>query len=310
MEYKDYYETLGVDKDASADEIKQAYRKLAKKYHPDLHPDDEEFAEKFKEINEAYEVLGDEEKRKKYDTFGSNYNFDGGQNFDPSDFGFGNGSYTYATTGSGNSAFYDWIFGSDSPFGDIFGGSSQQYTYGGNPGYSRSYGGRQQPSQRPRYDIALDISLEEAYKGGEKNVGVQLQGQHYDILVKWPEGIMDGKKIKVKGDKFGIPGDIYVTIHIQTKHKLDGNDIIQKLNITPGQAYFGGKEKVKTHAETIQVKIPEKVESGKRIKISGKGLKNKKQQGDLYLEIQIQNPKNLTSEQVDLYKKLYELESR
>ena len=105
MEYKDYYKILGVDEKASASEIKRAYRKLAKEYHPDLHPDDEELTNKFKDINEAYEVLGDEEKRKKYDTFGSNYDFTGGQNFDPSDFGFGsNGTYSYQTGSSGNSA--------------------------------------------------------------------------------------------------------------------------------------------------------------------------------------------------------------
>ena len=118
MKYRDYYELLGVDKKASDADIKKAYRKLAKKYHPDLHPDDKDAHEKFSEINEAYEVLSDPEKRKKYDMFGKNANFSGGQNFNPSDFGFDFGnfgrgaSYSYSTGGdSGFSDFFDTLFG-------------------------------------------------------------------------------------------------------------------------------------------------------------------------------------------------------
>ena len=139
MEYKDYYKVLGVDKKASSQEIKKAYRKLAKKYHPDLNKGDEKSQEKFKEINEAYEVLGNEDKRKKYDMFGSNYNFQGGQNFDPNAYDFGNfggfggfgknsGSYTYTTGGSGGgfsdffNAFFSGGQGSGGGFSDIFGG--------------------------------------------------------------------------------------------------------------------------------------------------------------------------------------------
>ena len=110
MEYKDYYKILGVEKDATEQKIKSQYRKLAKKYHPDLNPDDKVAQEKFKEINEAYEVLGDKEKRKRYDTFGSNYDFAGGQNFDPSQYGY---TYTSSGNGGGFSDFFDLIFGRD-----------------------------------------------------------------------------------------------------------------------------------------------------------------------------------------------------
>lgn len=135
MEYKDYYKILGVDEKASQDDIKKAYRKLAKKYHPDLHPDDEKSQDKFKEVNEAYEVIGDEEKRKQYDTFGSSQNFSNGQNFDPSQYGFGGDSYTYTSSDGGDfSDFFNMFFGgggarsssarSSSGFdiGDLFGG--------------------------------------------------------------------------------------------------------------------------------------------------------------------------------------------
>ena len=109
MEYKDYYKILGVDKDASEDDIKKQYRQMAKKYHPDLNPDNEEAQEKFKEVSEAYEVLGDEEKRSQYDNFGSSHNFSGGQNFDPSDFGFGGGGRSYSYSSSAGGDFSDFF---------------------------------------------------------------------------------------------------------------------------------------------------------------------------------------------------------
>ncbi len=303
MEYKDYYKILGVDEKASASEIKRAYRKLAKEYHPDLHPDDEELTNKFKDINEAYEVLGDEEKRKKYDTFGSNYDFTGGQNFDPSDFGFGsNGTYSYQTGSSGNSAFYDLIFGSGSPFGDIFGGSSYSGgSYGGNP-----FSSARQPS-RPRYDTSLDITLTEAYKGGEKTMSLSLNGESHEVLVKWPEGITDGKKVKLKADKFGIAGDLYVKINIKTRDKLEGADIVQQVDVLPWEAYFGGKKKVKTVAGTFNITIPEGLKSGQRIRMANKGLIDKKQRGHLYLEMMINNPKELSDDEKEIYARLYEL---
>lgn len=304
MEYKDYYKILGIDESASASDIKKAYRKLAKEYHPDLHPDDEELANKFKDINEAYEVLGDEDKRKKYDTFGSNYDFTGGQNFDPSDFGFGgNGTYTYQTGTSGNSAFYDLIFGAGSPFGDMFGSSSYSgASYGGGNPFS----GSRKPS-RPRYDTSIDISLEEAYKGGEKTIGLSLNGDHHDVLVKWPEGITDGKKVKLKADKFGIAGDLYVKISIKSKEKLDGADIIQEVDVLPWEAYFGGKKKVKTVAGTFNVTIPEGVRSGQRIRLVQKGLMDKKKRGNLYLELMVNNPSDLSDEEKEIYTRLQEI---
>ena len=138
MKYQDYYEVLGVKKDATEDEIKKAYRKLAKKYHPDLHPDDEKAHEKFSEINEAYEVLSDKDKRKKYDMFGNNYNFSQGQNFDPSQYGFSDFS-NYSYTSSGNSGggfsdFFNLIFGnrdfSNKGFGERFSGFGNTFTNG------------------------------------------------------------------------------------------------------------------------------------------------------------------------------------
>lgn len=302
MEYKDYYEILGVDKKASESEIKKAYRSLAKKYHPDLHPDDEEAANKFKEVSEAYEVLSDKEKREQYDTFGSNYNFTQGQNFDPnqygydfSDFGFGgNGgySYTYSTGGEGD-GFSDF-------FNAFFGGRNQQAS--GFSGYNR----RQSPRQQ--YQSEISISLKEAYEGGTRDLNLNINGENKQIPLKIPAGILPGKKIKIKGEKFGLAGDLLIKINvIDEKNTLKGLDIIKETPVYPWEAALGAKKVVDTLEGKIKVNIPKGIQCGKRIRVPKKGFRDmKKNQGDLYLEIQIQNPEKITEEQEELYRKLQE----
>lgn len=290
MEYKDYYKILGVDKTASFEDIKKEYRKLAKKYHPDLNNNSQEAAEKLKEINEAYEVLSDKDKRDKYDRFGSAYDFSGGQNFDPSQYGFG-GDFT----GSGKfSDFFNMIFNSDGGFsgssmGDIFGGFS---------------------SRRPRkqnYEVAYSISLEQAYRGGEARLSVGIGGKNVDINLKWPKGITAGKKIRIKGDKYSIDRDIMVKIEIESPDELVGNDIVRDLEVLPWQAYFGGVREVETFKGKIRVKIPAGVQTGKKIKLAKLGFKDMKgNEGDLYLRIKIVNPEKLTEEQEEVFRKLLE----
>lgn len=284
MQYRDYYEILGIDKSAKPDEIKKAYRKLAKKYHPDLNGGSEEAAEKLKEVNEAYEVLSDPEKKSKYDRFGANYQ--NGMNFDPSDFG-----YTYTTSGgSGFSDFFETIFGNAKNFSasDIFGSFGQ---------------GR--AKQRNRFDLEQYISIEEAFKGGSKEILTSLGGDRNKIEIKWPKGITNGKKIKINGDKFGINGDIFVKMHIQDKDaKLDGIDIIKDIEVSPWEAYFGTKKTIETLYGKIKVNIPEKIDSDKKIKIKGKGFKDRKENiGDLYLQVKIKNPK-LSKKQEEIYKQM------
>lgn len=319
MKYKDYYETLGVDRSASQEAIKKAYRKLAKKYHPDLHPDDRSNDEKFKEVNEAYEVLGDKEKRQKYDTFGSNYNFQAGQNFDPSDFGFsgfrnGGGTYTYSTSGgSGDfSDFFDLIFGGGSGFGT--GRQAGPSGFGGSAGrkkspfadlgdlFHRGSGGKA-PGQPPVYQSDLSLSLEEAFQGGSRSLTFNLQGQTKDILVKWPAGIKEGQKIKIRGDKQGLDGDLLLKVHIQTPYELEGLDITMDLEVLPWEAYFGGKKTIDTLHGKIKVKLPAKSRSGQKIRIPGKGYQDrKKNKGDFYLRIMIKNPDRLSPEMEKQYK--------
>ena len=306
MEYKDYYKVLGIDKDADDKTIKKAYRKLAKQYHPDLHPDDKQAHEKFKEINEAYEVLSDTEKRKTYDTFGSSGNFTGGMNFDPSQYG-----YSYTAGGGGDfSDFFDMFFGGASSAGggkrrsrsfnvsDIFGGFSGGGASGG--------GGR---AARTQYNTDLTISLEDAYKGVNRNVSLTVNNQPVDVLVKVPAGITEGKKVKVRGDKFGVDGDILFRIHINLPKGtvMDGLDLTVQKDIYPWAAYFGDRVEVELPAGKLRVKVPEKTKGGSKLRLAKKGFKDlKKREGDAYIQFNIINPTSLSAEEEAQYKAMGE----
>lgn len=295
MEYKDYYKILGVNKDASTDEIKKVYRKLAKKYHPDLNPGDEEAEKRFKEVSEAYEILGDEEKRKQYDTFGSAHNFRGGQNFDPRDFG-----YTYTTSGDmgGFSDFFDTFFGGGAhqttggfDFGDIFSGSSRR------------------AQRRPEYNSRLSLSLKEAYEGAEKVVRLNLDGHTVNIDVKVPKGIKEGQKLRVKGEKWGLDGDVLFKMDIRknSSEYLDGLDIIKKVEVYPWEAYFGGEKIIDPITGKIKVNVPKGARSGQRLRIRNRGFEDiNGNRGHLFIEFEIINPKSLDKHQEDLYRQLQE----
>ena len=250
MEYKDYYKVLGLDKSSTEDEIKKQYRKLAKQYHPDLNPDNHEAQEKFKEISEAYEVLGDKDKKQKYDTFGSNYNFQGGHNFDPSQYGF---SYTSAG-GNDFSDFFNSFFGSNGGgfnMNDLFGGGSS----------------RRATRPRSKYDTELSLRVEEAYNGGEKQVSLNVAGQRKTLSIKIPKGIFPGKKLKVKGEKWGIDGDILFKIKIEDKdYEMDGLNLTKKVDILPWEAALGAKIVIKTLDGSIKITIPEGIIGGKKIR--------------------------------------------
>lgn len=299
MKYKDYYKVLGVDEKASQDEIKKKYRQLAKKYHPDLNKGDEKSQEKFKEINEAYEVLGDEEKRKNYDAFGSQ-GWTHGQTFDPSQHGFGGYSFD----------------ASDIDFSDLFGGM-----FGGMGGATSFnigdlFGGGQrvQRERRPAkpYESKLKISLEEAYKGAKKDVTLNVGGQRKTISIKIPKGILPGKKLKVKGSSWGLDRDIMFEIEFRKDRNnyLEGLNIVHKLNLLPWEAALGGKVLVKTLSGKLKINIPEGTSSGERIRIPNMGYEDMSgSKGDLYMEVNIVNPPKISSEEKELYEKLKELSS-
>lgn len=300
MEYKDYYKVLGVEKSATQDEIKKKYRQLAKKYHPDLNKGDEAAQDKFKEINEAYEVLGKEEKRKQYDSFGS-AGFSHGQQFDPSGFG-----YKFNT---GDVNFSDL-------FGDLFGGgftSGTHRTGGGGFDFGDifSQGSRGQArSRKKNIEMKLPISIEEGYRGGRKNIGLNLAGERKDISVKIPRGITGGQKLRVKGDKWGIDGNILFEIEIRDdgRYRLEGLDIIARLDILPWESALGEELVVDSLDGKIKVRLPKAISSGKKIRIGGRGYEDRKgSRGDLYFEINIVQPGELSQEEIKLYEELRDL---
>ena len=300
MEYKDYYKILGVDKTATDAEIKKEYRKLAKKYHPDVNQNDESASNKFKEVNEAYEVLSDKEKRKQYDMFGSNYNFNGGDNFDPRNYGFRT-SYNSSNMGE-FSDFFNMFFGSEN--------SSSFSGFSSFDGFtnSRSFSGFERQPQRQKYETSINLSVKEAYSGIERELYVNINNSPKKITVKIPKGITSGKKVKVNGDKYKLDGDIFVKINvINDEYRLEDLDLIKTVSLYPWEAYFGVTKVIKTLNGNVRVKIPANIESMKKIRIPNKGYTDLKgRTGDLYLEILINNPKNLSGEKLELYKKLME----
>jgi len=305
MEFKDYYKILGVDKSASQDEIKKAYRKLAMKYHPDRNQDNKKAEEKFKQITEANEVLSDPDKRKKYDTLGSNWKQyqSQGQGFEDFYSHFGSGGkgpvgaqYSY----SGN---LDDLFGNISGFSDFF------------ESFGRSGSAGRQHSRRSRkgqdFEATLYIPLVEAYNGATKEISIG--GKR--VRIKIAPGTKDGKRLRLKGlgnegMNGGEKGDLYLTLKIEKDpyFELDGNNLYYDLYVDLYTAVLGGKTQVITlGGKTVKITIPEGTDSGKVLRLKGLGFpisEHSKTNGDLLVRIKVELPKNLTKEEKESFKKL------
>ena len=300
MEYKDYYKTLGVEKKATQAEIKSAFRKLAKKYHPDMNPGDKKAEKMFKEVNEAYEVLGDENKRKEYDSFGKGFSFMGGQNFDPNKYGFK--GFRGFSSSSESSDFSDF-------FNLIFGGGNRQKTSRSASDIFSGFSSRNVP--KSRFDLDLELTVREAYEGTTKIMNVSVNGRNEVLEVKVPKGITKGKKIKVRGEKIGEKNsEIFLKIKIKDDDlSLDGLDVTKKIDIKPYQAALGSSVTVQTMSKKIQVNIPKGVSSGNKVKINNQGFRDMKGNlGDFYLEFRIVIPKHLSEEEKKAYEKLRDLD--
>lgn len=320
MEYKDYYKILGVDKTATADQIKSAYRKLAMKYHPDKTKGDKAAEEKFKEINEANEVLSNAENRKKYDQLGENWKYyqqSGGnaQDFDWSQYAQGaqggrGGRTSYTYQGDPND-----MFGGGADFSDffesIFGGAGGFGGIGGGRTSGRRTGGRSNMAYKgDDMTAGLEITLQEAYTGTEKVFN--LEGQTIKLKIK--PGIKDGHVLKMTGKggpgmNGGPNGDLLITVNIlrDAVFERKGNDLYADANVDIYTAVLGGKIDFKTFKGTIKVNIPKGTQSGKVLKLQGLGMphyENPSSFGDLYLKINIRVPENLSDKETKLFEEL------
>lgn len=300
-EKRDFYEVLGIKKEASADEVKKAFRKKAMQYHPDKNPGDKAAEEKFKEINEAYEILSDEDKRDKYDRFGfagidPNAAFSGAQ-------GQGQGPGTsYQTYGNFNGSDYEFFDFSGRGFGDIFGD-----LFGGS-GFSSAQK-KTVPRKGANLQASITITFEEAAFGTKKRVRVN--DKTIDISI--PEGIDNGARISLKGQgqpgfNGGPNGDLIVLISVQPHSRFSrkGLDLYIDMPIEVTQAALGAEIIVPTLTDRVSYKVPEGTQPNTVFRLREKGLRDskKKKVGDLYVKIQVKIPTNLTKEQKDLLEKL------
>ena len=319
-DYKDYYKILGVGKTASDAEIKKAFKSQARKCHPDMHPENEKakWTEKFKDLNEAYTVLSDKQKRTIYDQVGQegyqNYSRGGGTSRPSSGGGYGTGNpyqqyqqYTYnGNPGQGFGGFSgtDGQF-SGADFSDffqsIFGGMGGMGGFGQNFGRSAAAG-----QSSGDVEAELTLSLEDAHRGG--NMQMTLPNGR-TVTVKLPAGVSEGKKIKLKG--MGNPtrrgqGDLYLIVKIRphAMFRLEGEDLYVPIVIMPWTAALGGTISVPTLDGPVQVKVPAGTHNGKKLKLSGKGLSSK---GSLFVTLTIDVPRTLSREQKELFVKLAQL---
>jgi curved DNA-binding protein len=321
MQYKDYYAILGVDKTASKDEIKRAYRKLAKQHHPDANKGDKVSEEKFKDISEAYEVLSDDEKRRKYDMFGSQAQYAHGADFDPSQFGW-TGNVRYSTTGSGDrSDFFNMFFSDAFDLSSLFGGArtgrTTAHVFEGDD-LSELFGGRTAGrTSRVRdgrhIETQIEITPEEGATGTERRISLQTETGVRTINFRVPRGVKDGETIRLKGQGHpgvggGQAGDLRLTVKLKGgKFSFEDGQLVTQLDLYPWDAALGAKKTVDTLDGRIAVNIPAGVQPGSKIRIAGKGYPSRDgSRGDLYLKLRLINPVYLTSEQKALYEKLRE----
>ena len=311
MEYKDYYKTLGVAKTASASEIKKAYRKLAVKYHPDKTKDDKVAEEKFKEVTEAYEVLKDAEKRKKYDELGANWK----QYEQQAANGRGRGAYGSPYGGGRSqqefSEEYSDLFGSggfSDFFESFFGGAAPG---GGDSPYTRS--SNRYVAKGQNHQASITIPLSHAYQGVTPVINVG--GKR--IRIKLKPGIEEGQTLKIAGKggesmQGGPAGDLFLTINIEPHPTITrkGDDLYTDVPVDVYTAILGGKTTVETLKGSVAITIPAGTDNGKVLRLKGLGMPNYNNNdrfGNLYATVSLTTPKELSEEEIELVKKLQSL---
>jgi curved DNA-binding protein len=323
VEFKDYYKTLGVPRTGSHDDIRKAFRKLARQYHPDVAKDKKRAEEKFKEINEAYEVLGDTEKREKYDQLGADWKDGvsrppqgaGGEAFRTHSWRSGPGAENFEFGGTGFSDFFEQFFGG-------------------------RHGATAQPETEKGQDVegVIMVTLEEAMRGAIRPISVRrntvcpdchgagVQGRrvcpacggagHVSVTqnykVKIPPGVRDGQRLRVSGQGEpslggGPPGDLYLRVRMASHpdFRVEGGDLYYDLDLAPWEAALGASVSVPTLSGTVNIKIPPGTQTGQRLRVRGRGLPGRASEpGDLYVIARIQMPKEIGPSEKGLWEQL------
>ena len=294
VQYKDYYATLGVPKTASHDEIRKAFRKLARVHHPDVAKDKKGAETKFKEINEAYEVLGDEEKRQKYDTLGADWERGGARQQRPGR-GFGDGGVSFG--GTGFSDFFEQFFGA----GRAHAGANP---FAGFP---------QQEARGEDIEADLLVTIEEALHGAKKKISFRREGnagvETYEVRI--PQGVREGQKIRLAGQGEsagrGPAGDLYLHVRFaqHPDFRIQGSDLIHELELPAWKAVLGAEIAVPTPEGSVRVKIPPGSQPGKKLRLKGRGLPTGKDaRGDFYVVLAVTLPREVSEEERRLWEKL------
>jgi|SRR5579884_486552 len=335
MEYKDYYKILGVNRSASEKEIKSAYRKLARKYHPDVNPDNKEAEARFKEINEAHAVLSDPEKRKKYDTLGPDWERRAQQAY------AGRGGPTYTYTGTGANAdfseFFETLFGQRGSTGTAGGG----FDFDLGSIFGRGTRGRRETTSQKGQDIeqAIDVSLGEAFDGVTRAFTVQssvpcptcqgsgLQGDNLcptchgagsvpktkRLEVKIPAGVREGSKIRVAGEgnpgvAGGAAGDLYLVTHIvpDPRFRREGDDLYTQVDVPITTLALGGEAGVPTLKGRLTVNVPAGSQNGRTLRLGRQGMPALRggARGDMYVKLNAILPTSLNERQRELFEEL------
>jgi curved DNA-binding protein len=305
VKFKDYYDTLGVSRSATDKEIKASYRKLARQHHPDANKGNKASEEKFKEIGEAYEVLKDQQKRRRYDALGANYK--AGADFrPPPEYGQNPGfAFDFGNFAGGNAPFSDFF---EMLFGQNFAGVSQGM--GGAAGAAAA--------QKRRFDqeAEIELSVEELAKGTTRTLQITEPGAKTRTLeVKIPAGIRAGSKVRVSGEggkSMGGPGDLYLKVRVKPHpyFTIDGDNLLCEVSLTPAQAVIGGDATVTTLDGPIRIRIPAGTQNGRLLRLRGRGLPKLKGdvKGDQLVRAKIVIPNTVSAQEKVLYEQLAALE--
>jgi curved DNA-binding protein len=306
MEYKDYYKILGIDRNASQKEIKQAYRKLARQYHPDVNPGDTTAEARFKEINEAHEVLSDPEKRKKYDQLGSQWQSWQRMGRRPQDFDWSQ----WFAPGAGPRVQYGTVEDLEEMLGGGFSDFFQSIFGGTRPGQrARTV----QPRRGRDVETEVEITLEEAYQGTTRVL--EKDGRRLEIKI--PPGVDTGSKVRVRGE--GVPGtvggqagDLYLRVKVLPHDTFErrGDDLYRDLSIDLYDAVLGTEVRVPMLTGAVMLKVPPETQNGRIFRLAGQGMpkvKDARQRGDLYVRLQVRLPEHLTDRERNLFRELAQL---